>query len=112
MKHIFLLRANDKDAVQRLIEWYNLRSTTAQHVRKMLVEKHNRDPKALIGLSFEELHVMANNLEVEVPDFTLKLTPPAPSVPMPASEVDAKMPSRPRHTLVSKLFMRAGKKRR
>jgi len=111
MKHIFLLRTDDKDVVQRLIEWYNLRSATAKQVRKMLVDKHSRDTKALIGTSFEELYRMVNSLEVEVPDISLKPSPRAPSLLADTVKTEAQIVPKPRaQKLMSKLFKRTGKK--
>lgn len=88
MRHIFLLRTREEDVVRRLMEWYTYHSTTAQHIRRALVEHHNRNPTAAVGQNFWRLADMVNDLIVEV----LELTPA------------------PRRTFTSKLFKRKGKK--
>lgn len=108
MQHIFLLRAKDKDVVERLIKWYVSQSATAKRVRKALVDKHSLNPHTLIGLDYEGLCNMINNLEIEVPDFS----EPSPLI-FPVAETEVPLVSLGhRQTIMAKLFKKAGKKRK
>ncbi|EKM49680.1 uncharacterized protein PHACADRAFT_179078 [Phanerochaete carnosa HHB-10118-sp] len=117
MKHIFLLHIEHLDVAERLIEWYDSRSATAQRVRQALVDVHNRNRTAIVGLSMHELYRMVNSLQFEAPDITLEsmLPAPPPLVPLPSvrplvAEAETRRDSR--LSLVAKLFKKAEKQQK
>ena len=109
MRHISLVRARHEAVVKSLIDWYSSRSVTAKRIRKILVDAHNKDPKALVGMSYPELCNIINRTQVEVPDISLSREVPQPQ-PQAETVNHAETSQQPRQTIMTKLFKRHGKK--
>ena len=76
MKQISLLKPKqigERVIVERLAQWYDAPCKTAVQVRKLLMDRHNRNPHATTGLDPEGLYAIIRTLETEIPDIDFSL---------------------------------------